>query len=218
MSCKSFTFYLTGALLALLAGCEGFNPVADTAVHFIQRGSSVSVGGFAPGFEYLEVEWQGRKSSLALGYREVNGSTVVDHWYSGHGEMIKLVNGRIAQVLGMTSEIRSATEKAPEWSELMSHRLPIVWVQSKDTMPAYRYGVKEYVISQQVSATRVEASTAALASHWFLEEVKSKDATGKTWIYQQKFAVANNVVVYSEQCVAPDMCFKLKPLGVVVSR
>jgi hypothetical protein len=200
----------------LLAGCEGLNPVTDTAAHFMRSSKNGPKEVFAPGFEYVEVEWQGRKSVMALGYRNTNGNQVTEHWYSGQGEMVKLVNGRITQVLGMTNEVRSSVSKAPEWSELLSHRLPVVWGQTKDAMPMYRYGVQEFVMTQQVSPTKAETALAPSASNWVLEEVKSKELSGKTWVYEQKFALANNVVIYSEQCLAPSMCFKLKPLGVVV--
>ncbi len=219
MHYRHFNLYLVGQMLILLAGCEGFNPVTDTAAHFIRNskvGSKAEV--FSPGFEYLEVEWQGRISSMALGYRNTNDSLVTEHWYSGHGEMVKLVNGRIVQVLGMTNEVRSSVAKAPEWSELLSHRFQVVWVQTKDAMPLYRYGLQEFVISRQVSPTKAETNLAPSASNWVLEEVKGKKLSGSTWIYEQKFALTNNTVIYSEQCVAPSMCFKLKPLGVVVPR
>jgi hypothetical protein len=132
--------------------------------------------------------------------------------------MVKLLNGRMVQVIGMTREIRSTSSNLPDWSEVLSHRLPLVWSQTKDTMPGYRFGLQEFVISQQVPPSTAEANLLGGASQWVLEEVKSKQISGQTLIYQQKFAIQNNRVLYSEQCVAYDMCFKLKPLGVVVSK
>jgi hypothetical protein len=214
---QRFSHFLIVSISALMMlGCQGFNPVTDTAGYFFQSNWSQKNGIFKPGFEYLELDWQGRKTALALGYRNIQGSQVVEHWYSGQGEVLKLHNGRIVQVNGMTQEVRYTSTDLPVWAELLAHRLPVVWSQTKDTMPGYRYGLQEFVISQQVTAIRAEASLLREPAQWVLEEVKSKQISGQMWIYQQKFAIQNDRVIYSEQCVAYDMCFKLKPLGVVV--
>lgn len=199
-----------------LVGCQGFNPVTDTAGHFLSNKKPKA--SFSAGFEYLEVDWQGRKAAMALGYRETNGSKVIEHWYSGQGEMLKMVNGRVVQVLGMTQEVRHVDTNTPVWSDILAHRLPMVWSQTKEVMPGYRYGLKEYAITQQVNPSAAERTLITNATAWVLEEIKSKDEKGKVWIYQQKFAVNGDKVIYSEQCLAPEMCFKLRPLGVVVSK
>ncbi len=173
---------------------------------------------YVPGFEYLEVEWQGRKSAMALGYRSISGTQTDEHWYTSQGEMLKLQNGRIVQVLGMTREVRRISTNMPLWTDLTSRKLPAAWSQTKDVMPGYRFGLQEFVISQQIEPTSTEHSLSQVATHLIAEQIKSKDASGKTWIYKQKFVLANNAVVYSEQCVAHDMCFKLRPLGVVVPK
>lgn len=200
----------------LISGCQGVNPVTDTAGYFFHSNLSQTNSSFKPGFEYLALEWQGRKTALALGYRSVQDSQVVEHWYSGQGEVLTLRNGRIVQANGMTQEVRYTSTNLPVWAELLAHRLPVVWSQTKDTMPGYRYGLQEFVISQQVTPNKSEANLLITPAQWVLEEVKSKQISGQAWIYEQKFALQNNLVMYSEQCVAHDMCFKLKPLGVVV--
>lgn len=204
------------AMLVLLAGCQGFNPVIDTAGHFWAGKAQKDI--FSPGFEYLEVEWQGRKAAMALGYRETKGAQVSEHWYSGQGEMIKLVNGRVVQVLGMTKEIRNALGAPPVWADLLEHRSPVVWSQTKEVMPLYRYGLREFFLSQQSTPAAADKAIASEATAWVIEEVKSKNEKGTPWIYQQKFALLGDKVIYSEQCFAPEMCFKLRPLGVVVPK
>ena len=204
------------AVTMILAGCQGFNPVTDTAGHFFSNKNTKA--SFSAGFEFLEVEWQGRKAAMALGYRETNGSNIIEHWYSGQGEMLKLINGRVVQVLGMTQEVRHVVTNTPVWSDILAHRLPMVWSQTKEVMPGYRYGLKEYVITQQVNPSAAEKTLITDATSWVLDEIKSKDEKGKVWIYQQKFALNGDKVIYSEQCLAPEMCFKLRPLGVVVSK
>lgn len=204
------------AVPMILAGCQGFNPVTDTAGHFFSNKNTKD--SFSAGFEYLEVEWQGRKVAMALGYREMNGSNIIEHWYSGQGEMLKLFNGRVVQVLGMTQEVRHVDTNTPIWSDILAHRLPIVWSQTKEVMPGYRYGLKEYVITQQVNPNKAEKTLITDATAWVLEKIKGKDEKGRIWNYQQKFALNGDKVIYSEQCLASEMCFKLRPLGEVVSK
>lgn len=218
MLSQNLKTYLNGSMVVWLTACAGFNPVIDTAGYSFQRSVSSQEKSYVPGFEYLEVEWQGRKSAMALGYRSVNAGQTDEYWYSSQGEMLKLQNGRIVQVLGMTREVRRIYAKTPVWVDLTSQKLPTVWLKTIDVMPSYRFGVQEFVITQQVTPKSIDQLVGKDVTHWIAEEVKSKDDTGKTWIYKQKFALANNVVIYSEQCVAKDMCFRLKPLGVVVPK
>lgn len=203
-------------MLLVSAGCQGFNPVIDTAGHF--WAGKEKRENFSVGFEYLEVEWQGRKAAMALGYRETKGTQVNEHWYSGQGEMIKLVNGRVVQVLGMTKEVRQVLGVPPVWADLLAHRLPVAWSQTKEVMPLYRYGLQEYFLSQQITPTALDKAIGSEATAWVVEEVRSKSENGMPWIYQQKFALLGDKVIYSEQCVAPEMCFKFRPLGVVVPK
>lgn len=218
MQMRIFKTAIQSVILLGLAACAGLNPVTDTAGHFLQSSIFSPETTYSPGFEYLEVEWQGRKSAMALGYRSIRGTLTDEHWYTSQGEMLKLQNGRIVQVLGMTREVRRLSTNTPAWTDLTSRKLPVVWSQTKDVMPGYRFGLQEFLITQQVEPTTNELSLSRSATHWIAEEIKSKDAIGKTWIYEQKFALAKNEVVYSEQCVAQDMCFKLRPLGVVVPK
>jgi hypothetical protein len=204
------------AIFMVLTGCQGFNPVTDTASYFWSYKKTRA--NLSPGFEYLEVEWQGRRAYMALGYRETQGPNVSEHWYSGQGEMMKLVNGRIVEVFGMTQEVRNVTTNLPAWNDALTHRSHIVWSQTKDLMPRYRYGLQEFVKTQQITPNPSEKALASEATAWLIEEVISKDEKGKPWVYQQKFALVSDQVIYSEQCVAQEMCFKLKPLGVVVPK
>jgi hypothetical protein len=214
---QTFTTHIVRyAMLLVLAGCQGFNPVIDTAGHFWE--GKAQKDSFSPGFEYLEVEWQGRKAVMALGYRETAGTQVSEHWYSGQGEMMKLVNGRVVQVFGMTREVRNVLGTPPVWADLLAHRSPVAWSHTKEVMPLYRYGLQEYFLSQQSTPTASDRAIASEATAWVVEEVKSKTEKGTPWTYQQKFALVGDKVIYSEQCVAPEMCFKLTPLGVVVPK
>lgn len=211
------SFFLRPLILASLlplAACQGFNPVIDTMLG--QFGSQQVV--YQPGFEYLEVRLHGRRAAMALGSREVRGDAVHEYWYSGQREMIHLINGRISEALGMTHEIRGTVGGAPGWARLTQSDRPLVWSRSRDVMPKYRYGVREFVISQKVMPTAAEKKAVGPDAVWVEEEVKSQHADGRDWIYREQFALKNGLVVYSVQCIAPELCVELKPLGVVVAK
>jgi len=200
--------------LVVLVGCQGFNPVADTFSTLLPQGAASAT--YQPGLEYLQVSLNGRYAAMALGYRQTQGVDVHEHWYSGQREMVYLVNGRVVEVQGMTHELRKQSDKVPSWHDLAESKRPLVWSRSKDLMPGYRYGQVEYIISQRVEPTQQEAALVNQPAQWFIEQVKSKTADGREWLYNETYAVVNNQVIYSEQCVAPELCLTLRPIGMVV--
>jgi len=197
----------------LLVACQGFNPVVDTFTNLLPKRGSDSA--YQPGMEYLQVSLDGRSSAMALGYRQTKGLDVHELWYSGQREMLHLVNGRVVEVQGMTHELRKQSDKVPSWHDLAESKRPLVWSRSKDLMPGYRYGQVEYIISQWVKPTDREAALVNQPAQWFIEQVKSRTADGREWLYNETYAVVNNQVIYSEQCVAPELCLTLRPLGMV---
>ena len=189
------------------------NPVVDTAdVLFTFPDKTTD---YKKNLEYLKVSLQGRSSAMALGYRRTDGAYTHEHWYSGQREMLHLMNGRILEVQGMTHEVRRQSDKTPNWHDLAESKRPLVWSRNKDLMPGYRYGQVEYIISQWVQPTKQEAALVDKPAQWFIEQIKSKTADGREWLYNETYAVFDNKVIYSEQCVAPDLCLTLRPLGVV---
>ena len=105
------------SLFLLLSGCQG-NPTFDTfklLLPWTKKYSQVSAG-----FEYILVSTNEHDALMALGERrvEVNESKnhTHEHWYTGQGEMLYLVDGRIHKALGFTSEIRAQSNVAPSWN------------------------------------------------------------------------------------------------------
>jgi hypothetical protein len=211
-------FVSTFVLVLLMQGCQSTNPMLDTFSLVLP--APVQVANLAPGFEYLWVSVDGKASVMALGARETRGTAVHEHWYTGQGEMLHLVNGRVQQALGFTHELRQQTGAPPAWGRfdaaLVQATQDVVWTRQLDVMPGYRFGVQETVVSRTVAQpTRLPEGVPA-HTQWVADEVLGKKANGLPWVYAQRFAVANGRVVYSEQCLAPAVCLKLRPLGVVV--
>ena len=196
-----------------LVACKGINPVWDATISLLTNGQPK----FQPGFEYLEVDFVNKKAWFALGSRELDGPNTHEYWYGSGREMIHLVNGRMFEAYGFTQEIRATSIDFPSWSELTANRRPFVWLRVRDLMPNYRYGLKEFVISQRVQPNDLEKKLITVDDViWIEEEIKSKSIDGLDWIYREKFALYQGKVAFSIQCIAKDLCLEMKTLGVVV--
>jgi len=212
---QTFKYSLKFLLISLLSACQGFNASTDTLGVVFSSALNSNNSTYTPGFEYIEVELNGKKTALALGYRKIDGFDVEEHWYSGVGEMLTLRNGRLVEVLGMTSEVRQTSREIPKWDQLEANHSPLTWMRSRNLHPGYRYGVKEYVTSEAKVNKQVDRQT---NQTWVHETVQSERADGREWRYEEKFQLENGRVVFSEQCLATNICFKLNPLGVMVKQ
>ena len=204
--------------LLQLWGCRS-NPTFDTLTNLSPWKSQYA--SVQPGLEYLWVSLDGKASVMALGERSVQGSGATTHlqerWYTGQGEMLYLLDGRIQQALGFTHERRGQTGQAPAWADVLQTAKEMPWSRTADMMPGYRYGVTEHVASQPILSPKSLPEGVSPKAQWVMETVASKNADGKEWWYLQKFAVLDGQVVYSEQCIDQDLCLKLRPLGVLVA-
>lgn len=178
-------------------------------------------------FEYLNVEINSAQILLALGRRSRDANNVViEHWYSGQTELLELRNGRIWRLSGAMTEWRGQVSEAPKWTAL-SDGGQVAWRRQLDIMPGYRYGQIDHIASQAMPSPPSSAKQfLALALQpqklrWFSDTITSRDETGQPWIFQQAFAIESAVDhpdgrwIYSEQCVSPQMCMKLRYLGFV---
>lgn len=204
------------AVLALL-GCRS-NPTFDTFTTLLPWGKQYAQ--VQPGIEYLWVSLDGRTSVMALGERKLlpgkDAFDVREYWYTGQGEMLYLLNGRIQQAHGFISEWRAQKSSAPAWAEVLQSPREWPWQRQLDIMPGYRYGVVETVTSSRVQVPKHLPEGVTSQAQWVAETISSKGHDGQEWWYLQKFAVLNDRVVYSEQCVDKSLCLKMRPLGVMV--
>lgn len=172
----------------------------------------------AGGFEYLLLEIDGRKTAMALGSRSLvttpQGVAVHEHWFSGHREMIHLVNGRLNTALGLTVEWRGQRSTPPDWGVLAQEKLAINWTRHLDLMPGYRFGHMDQIQTMR-SRPLTGAPVVTSGAQWFSDVIRSPQAVGKDWVFEQHFAVREGRVIYSEQCLSPEVCFKFTHLGLV---
>lgn len=198
----------------LLAGCQGVHPVMDTAlVAWPWRSQYAQL---APGYDYMVVSLNGRATVVVLGSRETKpapeGEEVHERWYSSQKEMLHLVNGRIHTALGFTTEWRSQQANPPRWAAVNPSRYEVSWSRVLDLMPGYRYGVAQHVWTQKIPEPAPLPEGVPPGSAWYADHVQAQTLEGRPWTFQQRFAVSNGQVLYSEQCLAPQVCFSLRPL------
>ncbi len=199
-------------------GCRS-NPTYDTLTTLLPWGKQYAY--IQPGFEYLWVSLDGRASVMALGERSVDEQALVRHvherWYTGQGEMLYLVDGRIQQALGFTHELRSQMARAwPEWAAVLETNRQVDWRRQVDLMPGYRYNVVNHVTTYKTPSPNKLPEGVPASARWVADLVEGKSGDGQAWRYVQKFAISNGQVMYSEQCIDKDLCLQMRPLGVVV--
>ena len=219
MNYKSICAVVLGCCLS---ACQGVNPVLDTVGVLFP--TSEPSAHHQVGFEYLRVSYAAHRVDLALGWRTTDGPVVHEYWYSGQREMLHLLNGRLFNVIGVTQELRAqlpVNPAAPSWqaiamaSQSKANGGALVWSRTRDLQPGYRYGVVEYIASRQIKPSdEQKAWASSAAAVWFEDQVESKTRDGQVWRYMEWFAVVDDRVVHSLQCVGPDLCLRLQPLGV----
>ena len=207
---SGFFFYVLSLILfsCVLTACKSTDP----SWYALQSLLSKTEPKLNPSFEYITVELDGRTSRLVLGYREFVQGKPLEHWYSGAGEMLEMFDGRVHKALGMTLEIRGNKGRPPAWESFNDTRQTQVWTREIDIMPGYRYGVEEEITTVKLSKDNlpVQKTKYPKDAIWFQDRVITKDIQGKKQQFQQLFAVLNNRVIYSEQCLHKNMCMSFQ--------
>lgn len=196
-----------------------FGPVGD-AMRSIVDSQTPAIGPLQADYEYLQIEVNGRRILVALGSRHTSltaqGNVTDEYWYSGSREMLHLRNGRLHTAWGLNTEWRDNRSSPPSWASLSSTDHAIAWVRTRDEMPHYRYGIQDRITSQRLKSAPPSApaalSTTPSAVTWFQDHISTTTATGQSWVYPQHFALLDQQLVYSEQCIAPHLCLKLTRL------
>lgn len=184
------------------------------------RSKSSSVTRLNPNYRYIRVSINDRVAFLALGDVDKHALGPVEVWYSANREVLRLQNGRVAGATGLPTEWRSVLlDEAPLWSTAIGTNQPLRWARARDVMPGYRFGTRDQLELRTIAPLR----NATLQGydpqqlHWFEERMllSGKDGTQAARADQvlpvARYAVESQgdktVVVYSEQCLAPDLCF-----------
>jgi len=212
---RIFVFPAFAALLGLLTACQGVHPVMDTATSVW---GSRKQQNFKPraDYDYLGVSLDGRTSFLALGYRDdtvsFRGLERHEFWYSAQNEMLHTVNGRIHRAIGFTVEWRAQDSSPPSWADVKRSRFEVTWSRLLDVMPGYRFGQEGRLRTRPTLAPVDAPRDIPAGVSWFEDIVVSTAEDNQVWEFRQLFAVLSDQVVYSEQCLSPKVCLRLRPL------
>ena len=213
-------------VVCTLAACtSGTNSMVQTLQQALQGNRSATDANLNPAFRYLRITIDGRVSFLALGSEDKPPQDPVEVWFSAQREVLRMQNGRLVGAAGVTTEWRAVKlPELPSWSELARSRQPFQWVRVRDVMPGYRYGVRDELVLSAISPPQKSALQGVVVQSlsWFEERFRTGSAAGRLTklvtdvgidgvLPPARYAVdlrdGKEVVVYGEQCLAPDLCF-----------
>ena len=214
------------ALACLLSGCAAsMEAVVGTLRTAVRGEPGADAARLNPNFRYLRATVGSRVAFLALGNVESDPRGPVEVWYSAQKEVLRLQNGRLVGVVGLTTEWRAvALPDLPAWSAVARSGEPVRWIRTRDLMPGYRYGVRDTLVLRAVAPPE---RTALLGRDprslsWFEERLAdepagrtvatllatpSEDLTLPPARYAVELREGGETVVYGEQCLARELCF-----------
>ena len=208
-----------GVLLA--AGCSpGTNAVVESVRQVVRPAPAQAAAALDPKFSYLRVTRGRHVGHLWRGSTEPAPDGTIDVYYSGNGEVVRILNGRIVGALGLETEWRKVSLEAPSWRAAAQASSGTTFERTRDVMPGYRAGVRDILTLRAIppparSALHLVDPTTLT---WFEEHSRPLQAPSRfpshdprrpslSARYAVDFSTTPEQVVYSEQCLSPDLCF-----------
>lgn len=210
-------------MFVCLSGCSSGSLLSDVtrSLYNDKFGSGVDPTlsvSLNPAYRYLRVEVNGGQPVLlVLGYVDPDPHGDIEVWYSADQEVIKIQNDRIVGTVGLPSDWRNVrfAEVPPTWAAVSQS--PQRMLRVRDEISGYRYGISEQLTLEAVAgspAIRLPSTfpvTQAQRYSWFRETVTG---LGRSDLPASWYAVGSyqghQAVVYSFQCVGPQMCFGMQ--------
>jgi hypothetical protein len=201
------------SLLVAMSGCgTGTSAIVQTMQSALGRSPGVEDAKLNPDFRYLRVTIGGRVVLLALGYLDKHPQGTIEVWYSADREVVRLQNGRLVGAAGLATEWRNVVlPDFPDWSVLASGNAPLRWSRTRDVMPGYRYSLRDSLALHIVPPPARSAMQGLDPKELIWFEERLVDEAPKTALPAARYAVQlagkEAIVVYGEQCLAPQTCF-----------
>jgi hypothetical protein len=210
---------------ALSACTPGMDAMVQTVRDAMQRDSGAATVRLDPNYRYLRVTVGGRLAFLALGYVDNHPQGPIEVYYSAQREVVRLQNGRVVGVVGLSTEWRNVSMvDAPAWSTAATAQQPVQWTRVRDVMPGYRFGLRDELAVRAVGAPeRAELRGIDPRSlSWFEERMQLDSrvafagglftgASAERPLPPARYAVdlrdGKESVVYGEQCITTEICF-----------
>lgn len=212
------------AILALaISGCSTSPNVAfQSARQLLQRGTIVDHIKLAPKFGYLRVTTENATAILALDRLEPHPDGDIQVWFGVAGEVLKIQNGRLIGFVGLRTEWRGVRlPKLPSWSQVAASREAVRWTRTRDVMPGYRFGIRDELALRSIPPVERSALREVDPKNllWFEERFDRQSiflpaflsgSSSEGPLPPARYAVlmvdGREVVLYGEQCLAPDLC------------
>ena len=215
-------FFLSLTLLGLL-GCASGGTAFTGTVQLV--GQQMFTGGSAnelltnpdARFRYLRLDVKDRSPAmLVLAFVDAHPMGEIEVWYSAQNEVLKLQNGRVVGTQGFAVDWPKVrfTVGVPDWGDIAA--VGADFERERDEVPTYRFGVKERLSLRAVDLPSSSvlpssfSSDVARAYACFRETATSLDGATMTAWYAVDTRMEGKVVVFSEQCLKPDYCFRLQ--------
>ena len=203
--------------MVFLSGCANNNTVflkaAKTAIGKFKPSESVVLD---PAYRYMRVTVGTQHVYMALASRAPTPQGLLDTWYSGEGEVIKLLAGRIVSTYGLPTDwrvVRTAT--IPSWKSVL--KSSGIYKRQRDVMPGYHYGIQDKITMKAIMPPKRTSFINKRPNQlvWFEERTVTqyKGEIIPTAIYAIDFSNHTERVVYSVQCLNSKLCLAFEEVG-----
>jgi hypothetical protein len=210
--------------LMALMGCNSVPSAGLQTLVAVVSGTPVQAPKAIPGVRYLRVRSAGAASFLVLGDFDNLGAGRTQVWYSAGRQVLRLFDGRVAGSAGLGADWTSVTWVGlpASWAEVTER--PVHYLRVRDTMPGHLMGLREAVTVRRTAAPASLTIPGVSESEWrrwtwFVEEATSVDARGHriggfaplpTAMFAVDLSQPGDAVLYSRQCLAPDVCLEIQ--------
>ena len=202
------TLAAAASLLALAACTSGMTAALESARHVFRPPPSPPPN-LDPNFSYLRITRGSHTGHMWRGSVEKAPQGTIEVYYSGAGEILRLLDGRLVGALGLVTEWRQVSTAAPDWRTLAKDGQAVSYVRTRDVMPGYRSGVRDAITVRPVAPPQRRTALQVLdpaSLAWFEERVTPAGRLPPA-LYAVDVKDGTPNVVYAEQCVAADYCF-----------
>lgn len=207
--CLLATFFLG------VGGCSsGTSAMLDSARLLYRGESAATQPNFNPSYRYLRATVDGRVLYMVLGYIDQRAEGPVEVWYSGTGEVVRLLNGQLVGTTGLSIDWRDVRLANPPVWQAHTANTTQTYARERDLMPGYRFGIRDDIARTSIAppTDSALAGVPASALRWYEERSVSRPATASVppARFGVSFASGAPQVVYSEQCISRDLCMSFE--------
>jgi hypothetical protein len=211
---------LWAAFFLGIGGCSSGSSAMLDAARLVYKGPPATAQpNFNPAYRYLRTRIGNRIIFMVLGYIDQRAEGPVEVWYSGNGEVVRLLNGQLVGTTGLSIDwLNVRLTGLPAWPIAgavsaggASHQS---YTRQRDLMPGYRFGIRDEIVRISVPPPKNTflVGTDSASLQWYEERSESRPATASLPTARFGVSSASGIpqVVYSEQCLSSDLCMSFQ--------